>query len=203
MQRQHNPNNPTVRPAADVADRAVGVECGERRWYIAVVGPRAEKAVRDRLLELGYEAYVATQEELHQWKNGRRKRVERVVVTQVVFLHATDAERRVVVTLPFVKSFLTDKAQRANAFGVHPVAVIPDQQMQKLQFVLYQNENPVSFLPRTLHAGDCIRVLRGQLRGFEGEVVRYRDGDTYLVVNIGILGCAMVRISLADVEPVK
>ena len=194
-----NENQP-LRPAEHVTGRAVGVEPAERKWYVAVVGPNAEKAARDRLLELGYDAYVATQEELHQWKNGRRKRVERVVVTQVVFLHVTDAERRQAVALPFVKKFLTDKARMANDLGVHPLATVSDSEMQSLRFMLYQADQPVEFRDRPVRRGTAVKVLRGSLAGLSGIVTQDRDRESYVTVNIGILGAARVRISMADVE---
>lgn len=170
-------------------------------WYVALVGTNREKACRDQLVKLGHEAWIASQQEEHLWRNGRHSTVERVVIPLVVFVHATEQERRTIVNYPFIKHFMTDKAQTPNSFGVHPVAVIPEKEMERLRFMLYQSECPVSFLSRPLHKGDQVRVVRGSLRGFEGQVTRYRDGDTYIVVNIGILGCAMVRISMNDVEP--
>lgn len=170
-------------------------------WYVAIVATNSEKSCRDRLVALGYEAWVASQQEERVWRNGRRSTVESVVIPLMVFIHATEQERRDIVNLPFIKYFLTDKAGRANDFGVHPVAVIPQREMEKLQFMLYQNDQPVTFLSRPLKAGDNVRVIRGSLRGLEAQVTRYRDGDTYLVVNVGMLGCAMVRIALSDVEP--
>lgn len=173
-----------------------------RHWFVAFVGTNREKACRDQLVKLGHEAWVASQQEERQWRNGRRTNVERVVIPLMVFVHATERERLEIVRYPFIKYFLTDKSAKANNYGVHPVAVINDGEMEKLRFMLYQCERPVTFVSHAPRAGETVRVLRGQLRGLEGQVTRYRDGDTYLVANIGILGCAMVRISLNDVEPV-
>lgn len=173
----------------------------DKQWYAAIVGNNQEKACRDRLVKMGHEAWIASQQEERLWRNGRRSLVERVVIPLIVFVHASEEERLAIVRYPFVKYFLTDKAGRANSFGVHPVASISDSEMQMLQFMLYQSDQPVMFQSRSLHAGDSIRVVRGSLQGFEGHVIRYRDGNNYVVANIGILGCAMVRIALNDVEP--
>lgn len=173
----------------------------DRQWYAAIVGTNQEKACRDRLVKMGHKAWVASQQEERVWRNGRRSQVEHVVIPLVVFVHATEEERLTIVRYPFIKYFLADKAGRVNSFGVHPVATISDNEMQMLQFMLYQSDLPVTFVSRPLHAGDSIRVVRGSLQGFKGYVIRYHDSDTYVVANIGILGCAMVRISLNDVEP--
>ena len=175
----------------------------DRAWYVAYVGTNQEKACRDRLIKQGFEAWVASQQEERVWRNGRRLKVEHVVIPLIVFIRTTEEERRQIVALPFIHRFLTDKAGRVNSYGVHPVATIPDQEIQHLQFMLYQSDQPIIFVSRPLHAGDTIRVVRGSLQGFECQVTRYHDGDTYVVANIGILGCAMVRIALSDVEPLK
>ena len=172
-----------------------------KQWYVAFVGTNSEKACRDRLIKMGHEAWVASQQEEHLWRNGRRSKVEHVIIPLVVFVHATEEERRQIINYPFIKYFLTDRAGKVNGFGVHPVATIPENEIQRLQFMLYQSDQPVMFQSRSLHAGDSIRVVRGSLQGFEGHVIRYRDGNNYVVANIGILGCAMVRIALNDVEP--
>lgn len=183
---------------ANVACEAVGIE--SRQWFVAIVGTNTEISCRDRLLAKGYEVWVATSYETRICRNGRKRVSERVVIPLILFVHATKEERREIVSYPFVKKFMTDRAQQANSFGVHPLAVIPDHEMKMLQFLLYQSSDPVRFLSRPLHQGSAIRVVRGSLRGFEGLVARYKDGDSFLVANIGILGCAMVKISLSDIE---
>lgn len=189
-----------VRPAESVVGRAVGVEKANRQWYIAIVGPNAEKSSRDRLLDLGHEAYVASQEEIHEWNNGRRSKVERVVVTQVVFIHATETERRQVVNLPFIKYFMTDKAREANAYGIHPLATVSDAEMQSLRFMLYQADSPVELCGKPVHRGDQVKVLRGSLQGLTGIITQDKEKENYITVNIGILGSARVQISLDDIE---
>ena len=177
---------------------AVGVECPQ--WYVAFVGHNTEKACRDKLLKLGYESYVATQEEIHEWKNGRKKNIERVVISTLIFVRVTEKQRREVVNLPFIKFFLTNKARSVDSFGHHPLAVIPDIQMQKLRFMLFNSEEPVNFVTERLRLGDHIRVARGSLKGLEGNVVRYKDGASYLVAQIESLGYAMMKIAIEDVE---
>ena len=181
----------------DVGD-AVGVQ--SPKWYVAFVGHNTEKICRDRLKQLGYESYVASQEEIHEWKNGRKKKVERVVISTLLFIRVTEKQRHEVVNLPFIKYFLTDKARSVDDFGRHPLAVIPDRQMQQLRFMLFNTENSVSFVSEHLRLGNHIRVARGNLQGLEGNVVRYKDGSSYLVAQIDNLGYAMMKIAIEDVE---
>jgi transcription antitermination factor NusG len=186
-------------PSAQKVDDAVGVP--NRQWFVAIVGRNTEKACRERLSALGYESYVATQMETRVWRTGQKKQVERVLISNILFIHVTERERLEIVKLPYINYFLTDKAGHTNDFGRHPLAVIPDSQMDMLRFMLYHADSPVSFTSEPLRLGDHIRVVRGQLTGCEGYVAK--DGNqTHLVVRIDFLGSAQVSISSEDLEKI-
>ena len=177
--------------SAPVADGAGGVP----RWYVAYVGTRAEKAVRDRLISMGYEAYAATQWEIHVWQNGRKKKIERPVITQYVFIRLTERQRAVVVTMPEIHSFLVNKAGAKNEYGRHLPAVIPDSQMQMLKLMLGQTESAVRFATSGFSVGDTVRVL-GWGDNLQGHVVRIPgDHARYIGIRIDQLGCAYMEIS--------
>ena len=177
--------------SAPVADGAGGVP----RWYVAYVGTRAEKAVRDRLISMGYEAYAATQWEIHVWQNGRKKKIERPVITQYVFIRLTEQQRAVVVTMPEIHSFLVNKAGAKNEYGRHLPAVIPDSQMQMLKLMLGQTESAVRFATSGFSVGDTVRVL-GWGDNLQGHVVRIPgDHARYIGIRIDQLGCAYMEIS--------
>ena len=184
-----------VTPAV-VADDAVGVSNGdEKHWYIAYVGARAEKSVRDKLLKKGYKAFAATQWELHAWKNGRRKKIEQPVITQYVFVHVTEKERLQIVEFPGIHFFLTDKASATNAFGRHSLATVPNAQMELLMTMLADSENRVQFTTTGFSIGEEVRVL-GWGDNITGTIVRLRgDKARYVGLRIPFLGCAYIEIS--------
>ena len=168
---------------------------GLPRWYVAYVGTRAEKAVRDRLIALGYEAYAATQWEIHVWQNGRKKKIERPVITQYVFIRLTERQRAEVVTMPEIHYFLVNKAGATNQYGRHPLAVIPDAQMRMLQRMLGQSESTVRFTTSGFAIGDTVRVL-GWGDNLQGHVVRIPgDRSRYVGIRLEQLGCAYMEIS--------
>ena len=196
----------------DVGD-AGGVP--ERRWYVAIVNHNTEKNTAERLRQMGYDTYVATQQEYRLWRNGRRAKIDRVVIPSTVFIRCTEAERLQAVRLPQIFRFLTNRAARQGDTPAPP-AVIPEIQLHKLRFMLGHSERPVGFLPRQLSKGDKVRVIRGGLRGLEGEVLRVPSSakaadpdqdpdsvpDTELLVRLDILGCARVSINPLDLEPI-
>ena len=189
--------------AALGADDAVGVsDASEKRfWFVAVVNRNSEKLIREKLQQKGFEAYVASQQEEHIWANGRKKKVERVIITARIFIRLTEAERLEVVHLPYIHYFLTDKAMAVNAYGVHPLAVIPDSEMQMLHFMLSNADAPVDFVTTHFRVGNRIRIIRGPLQGFEGEVARL-TGETYVFVRLSILGAALTRVLPQDIETI-
>lgn len=178
-------------------DGAVGVP--ERKWFVAIVNSRHEKAVGDKLQAFSMETYVATQPELRVWRNGKRKMVDRVVIPSVVFVKCSEAERREVVKLPYVNRFMVNRSVDTGGLN-KPVAVISQAEIDKLKFMLGQSDHPVEFAPTIYRVNDTVRVIRGNLRGLEGEIREASDGTHTLVVSLSLLGGALVHIDPQDVE---
>lgn len=180
---------------------AVGV--AKSNWFVAVVKNNTEKAVLERMLKLGYECYVPIQKEIRIWRNGKRAIVDRVVIPSLVFIHCTEAVRREVVSLPFIIRFLTNRAGSSPEGLNKPLAIIPDGQIRTLQFMVGNSDTPVTFTPCIYRQGDKIRVIRGNLKGLEGEVQIVDDRHSELSVVIGLLGSAKLTIDTVDVELIK
>lgn len=188
----------TARPSG--VDGAVGVD--DSKWYVAVVNSRHEKAAAENLNSFGYDCYVATQQELRIWKNGRRKMVDRVVIPSVVFVRCTEKIRREIVTLPFINRFMVNRTAETGTLN-KPAAVIPDVQIRRLQFMLGQSEEPVQFEPTLYRVNDTVRVIRGHLKGLEGEIKLNSDGTHVLTIGIAMLGGATIKINPLDVEKIQ
>lgn len=178
-------------------DGAVGLPAA--KWFVAIVNSRHEKAVGEKLSAAGIENYVATQKEMRVWANGRRKMVDRVVISSMVFVRCTEAERRRIVALPYINRFMVNRS--ANTGGLNkPAAVVGDAEIRKLKFMLGQADSPVEFVPTEFRVHDTVRVVRGKLRGLEGEIRENSDGSHTLVVSLALLGGATVFINPLDVE---
>ncbi len=179
-------------------DDAVGISGS--KWYVAIVGNNRERSVAQKLEAMGFESFVASQEELRVWKNGRRKTVDRVLLAAIVFVRCTESERRrIIVNLPYINRFMTDRAARSDGSLNRHVAVVPDSQMDALRFMLGRSDDPVIFSDNYVK-GRSVKVIRGNLRGLIGEIVDLADGQSELVIVINALGCAKVHINPIDVE---
>ncbi len=190
-----------VAPMSTDVDDAVGVL--ESHWFVAIVNHNSELTSAEKLTAMGYDCYVASQEEYRVWRNGKRKKINRVVIPSMVFVRCTERERLNVVKLPFIFRFLTNKAGMATNNYNKPVAIIPNSQMNTLMFMLGNSDQPVEFTAHTFAKGDRVRVVRGRLMGLEGEVFSAPDGRSHLVISLNMLGCARTSISPADLSPLS
>lgn len=189
---------------ATCASRTVGIFKEDapitQYWFVAIVLNNTEIASRERLIKQGHTAYVPTQPEVRKWKDGRTKTRERVLLKNLVLVHATENERKHIVAYPFIRKFMTDSARKKDTFNQSPIAIIPEQQVEQLKFMLLHSDSPVTIESTPLRRGDQIKVVRGKLQGMTGEVITEADRHSMLVINLGILGCAKVRIDLGEVE---
>lgn len=160
-----------------------------------MVKNNTEHVATRHLVSAGYECYLPTQEYISVWKDGRRKVRERILLPGMVMIRLTEAERSVVVTLPWIKYFMMDTATTR-----HRLAVIPDDQMARLKFMLGQSDTPVTFSLAKLSAGDEVRIIRGSLAGLTGTIMREGDKE-FIVVQLDCLGCALCEVSRINVEP--
>ena len=162
------------------------------RWIAALVQMCTEKKVGDRLTKLGIENYVPTQTEIHQWSD-RKKKIERVVIPMVVFVRANEATERTLRMQSFIRKILTYPGQVA-------AAVIPDEQIERLKFMLKQADSPVELMPENLRVGDRVRIVRGALKGLEGELCKSVPEKSMVAIRIDGLGYACVIVSVGDLE---
>lgn len=178
-------------------DDAVGVP--QAKWFVAIVNSRHEKAVSDKLQEINVETYIAKQKEMRLWRNGRRKMVDRVVIPSVVFVKCTEKERLDIVKLPYINRFMVNRSIDSGTLN-KPVAVISQAEIDKLKFMLGQSDYPVEFVPTIFKVNDTVRVIRGNLRGLQGEIRKNSDGTQALIVSLSLLGGATLLIDPHDVE---
>lgn len=170
---------------------SVGKETNERRWLAAYVRMHHEKKVRDRLKEMGIECFLPIQEEVRMWSD-RKKKVERVLIPMMIFVHVNIEEQRRVITLSSVMRFMVLR-------GEHTPTVIPDEQMEKFRFMVDFSESPVNFDSQMLRPGEKVRVIKGTLAGLEGELITL-DGKSGIAIRINQLGCAIVEMQSSMVE---
>ena len=177
-----------VTPVNGTDDR----EAYPKHWVAALVQVRSEKAVGKKLQGLNIENYVPTQWEIHQWSD-RKKKVERVVIPLIVFVHADKATIKRLILHPFIHKLVSYPGQNAPA-------IIPDDQLEKFRFMLRHSDRPVEMKEHVFKTGDRVRIVRGPLKDLEGELCRIDDEKPMVAIQIECLGYACVNIDKSDIE---
>ena len=196
-ERNEQPNIPAVMGTGDAVgvpeDAEKPVVEPSRYWFIARVSPNTEKSTRSKLQALGYEVFVASQQELRYWKNGTRlkkKKIERVVITQYVFLHISKKERENIIRYSFVKEFMKNKAAQDKM----EFAQMSDDDMAYLMQMFGQTDCPVLFDTTNYTIGEKVSLHLGSY-DYTARVVRKRgDNTTYYGIRISELGCAYIEV---------
>lgn len=162
-------------------------------WFIARVSPNTEKSTRSKLQSLGYEAFVASQQELRFWKNGsrhKRKMVEKVVITQYLFLHLSKKERDSVVRYSFIREFMRNKAAQERT----DFAILSDKEMDTLMAMFGQSDHPVQFDTSDYTLGDEVQLHLGSFIYSARVVRKHGDKGTFYGIRVGELGCAYIEV---------
>lgn len=182
----------SARTATSSANGADDREARSKFWIAVYTRPRSEKKVASELAKSGFESYVPIQTIVKQWSD-RKKKVDCVVIPMVVFARISTENVLDIRKHPLVIKVLTLPGQKNPAR-------IPEEQISRLKFMLSESDVPVVFEQTEFKQLDMVRVIRGNLSGLEGEVVRTNDGQTKLIISIDILGGATVTIDPIDLE---
>ena len=165
----------------------------KKRWLAAYVKMHHEKKVRDHLTSLNIDNFLPVQTEIRQWSD-RKKKIERVLIPMMIFVNVDTEEQQRVIRLPSIIRYLILR-------GEHKPSEISDSQMQSFMYMLDNSDNRVDFNFNNLQPGEKIRVVKGSLKGLEGEMV-YIDGKSKIAIRIKQLGCAVVELNAMSVEKI-
>ena len=162
-----------------------------RQWLVAYVQSCLEKKTAQRLTSMGIECYLPVQNEIHQWSD-RRKKVERLVIPMMIFVHVSPQERPLPLTLQAVSRYMVLR-------GESTPAIIPEEQMERFRFMLDYSPEVVEICSTPLAQGDAVKVIKGPLAGLEGELVTL-IGKCKVAIRRDMRGCAHVDMPIGFVE---
>ena len=161
------------------------------RWYAVQTRSRFEKVVRAEFAARGIEHYLATFEDVHQWKD-RKKLVELPLFSGYIFARVTDtdAERLRILRTNGVVRIL------GSAGGIEP---IPDYEIEAIRQLLLSGKR--CYTHPFIREGAWVKVRRGPLAGIEGRLVRVKN-QTRLVLSVELLSQSVAtEVDAWDVQP--
>ncbi len=167
-------------------------EARSKFWIAALVQMNCEKRAEDKLNKLGFETYLPIQKEERQWSD-RKKIIDRIVIPMVVFVRVAPKEDVIIRNCSFIHKLLTLPGAKEIS------SPIPDEQIEKLRYLLAKAEAEVTVVSE-LKVGDVVKITRGALKGFEGQLCMIEENKPMVAVRINGLGYACVRISRDEIN---
>ncbi len=164
-------------------------------WYVSRTRRGQELTIRERLDKFGIRNFVPVSRIL-RIRNGRKIEATVPLISGMVFLRTTKSIACALANghgLPLF--YMIDRS-------TNRMLVVPDKQMDDFIRVVSDEPEGVvleSFIP---HQGQKVKIVRGNLAGVEGEVLSV-DNDAYLVVSVGTLLSARIKVPRGCLEPVK
>ncbi len=192
------PNNilQTERQLSKIGD-AVGVD--KKKWFVAIVNNNTELSSARKLENLGFETFVPQQEIISDF-NGKRRKQKKVVISMLLFVYVSERERKHIVNLPFVKRFMINVSGQKDSSGKHPLAVIPDDQMNQFRTLVENSDEEIIFDSMPRRIGDNVEITEGNLKGLIGSIIELSEEQSFFVIALESLGCARVLISSKSIK---
>ncbi len=160
-------------------------------WYPARTRYGQELGVKSKLESLGIEHFIPTEKK----KNYRGQLKEHPVIHNMVFIKTTKqhaCDLRVLDNLPL--NYMFDYAK-------HTMMTIPEKQMEDFIRVFQASLTTGGLIDQPVSLGDRVRVIKGSLKGVEGNVLELQ-GKYYVVVGLCGIVFAKAKIPLAWLEKV-
>lgn len=140
------------------------------QWYACYTRSRAEKKVAARLTSEGIECYLPLKKKRRKWSD-RLKVVEFPLFTSYVFVKVEQHELSRVRQLSDIVMYITFEGKAAS---------IPDEQIEVIKRILDSNEE-LELVAAGMNPGQKIEILKGQLMGVKGELVRHQGRHKVLI----------------------
>lgn len=162
-------------------------------WYAVYVRSRAEKAVYERFVEQGYEAFLPLERKLRKWSD-RKKWVETPYINSYVFIKSSEKEYFDVLNTFGVMRFITFEGK---------AAAIPDWQIEVMK-KLVESKASFHFSSHRFQKGEKIVIESGTLTGYSGEIIHDSNGKKKVLIRIDHIGYSMVvEMGILEVKKVK
>ena len=160
--------NPAVNGSTVIP--APGKKNTEPKWYAVYTNPRAEKMVRDRLMEAKIEVFLPLQKTFRIWSD-RKKLIEKPLLSSYVFVKVSPVTFPLVYQVKGIVKFVTFLGQPA---------AIPENQIDNLRLLINSNAE-ITISSEKFEKGDNVEVIRGSLVGLTGELIKNGKQNRVLV----------------------
>jgi transcription antitermination factor NusG len=160
------------------------------KWFALYTTSRHEKRVAQHLGQRHIEFYLPLYRSQRKWSDGSRVILDLPLFPGYLFVHICRSERGRVLDVPGALGVV-------GGTGGEP-APLPDATIDALRCGLEQT--PAQPHP-LVTAGQRVRIRSGALAGFDGIVVRHKNGFRVVLTLEHIMQSYAIEVGLEDLEP--
>jgi len=188
----------SMSPTALHKDSGFAISRANAKWFIAECKPTKEGTIRTMLQNAEYEVYVASRSEVKVYKSRNRRTKETVMIPGKLFVRTEESKLMdIMLAYSSVWRFMIERTAKERKY-----AFVPEHEMQQLQYMLGNADNPVLVTTESLRVDQKVKVMRGALAGLEGWF--YKGGHTsYVVIKVtmGTNHYVYTEVPIEDIKP--
>ncbi|MEG1737745.1 MAG: UpxY family transcription antiterminator [Odoribacter sp.] len=156
-------------------------------WFALRTRHQHEKRVVAHLTSLGVTCYAPFRTERRQWSD-RMQSVEVPLIPSLVFVHTTFDDANTLLSDPVLSvNYMIDTITGQRL-------VVPDRQMELFMRLTQLQQEGLTLLDNHLKPGDRVRVIEGEFKGIEGELIRIKGHKRVVVRLEGLFALATTYI---------
>ena len=153
----------------------------EARWFAISTRSKSEKVVHRLLQQQGVNAYVPIHRTHKLFPSGRKRWVEKPLISCYAFVRITSKEYTKVLRTDHVVKFV----RLAN-----DLKAIPDAEIDILRQVTGEIQIPMNAVPYKFHHGEEVEILFGPLTGMLAKLIE-RRGQKQVVIELQNVGYSL------------
>jgi transcription antitermination factor NusG len=148
-----------------------------KKWFVIITKPKAEKKVGKRLTELGIENFVPLHRQLRQWHD-RKKWVDIPLFNSYIFVKIEEKHRTKVFEVIGVLKYLSIGGQ---------ISVLREQEIERIK-KLCAFDGEIEISDASFEVGEEVEIISGHFCGFIGILIS-ADNKNKLKVHFSDLNC--------------
>ncbi|HHX59018.1 MAG TPA: UpxY family transcription antiterminator [Candidatus Moranbacteria bacterium] len=172
-----------VKSAEDAPVPDKSAEAAPLQWFAAKTRMHQELKIKSRLDALGVECFLPLKEQVRILREKKQK-VMRPLVPRLIFLHCRREQ-----LYPLINEYFVPLSYIPDLETKRPL-VIPDRQMKDFMFFVDFARDSIRVINDKLRPGDRVRVVKGDLAGLEGELIRIKGHKRVVVRLQGLFSVA-------------
>ena len=163
-------------------------------WFAARTRANQELGLRNSLIKLEITHYLPTHIVTRRISD-RVKRVEVPVINNLIFICTTKQH-----AFALVKDFAL-KLHYIKDVETGSLLVVPNKQMEDFMFLMDLSPESIRQCSDTYAPGDKVRIIKGNLAGVEGELMRI-EGKTHVLLRIPQVLVVSVKVPKSYLEKI-